>query len=191
VQAGNLRVLVLVLVFSELRESCWSCCGAAWLWWRRPRSQQRSAATTEQRTTSKLGMKTTRRTAVCVESRPSIERTFYRSVESWPSCFDRAPLGQVKNFHAKSSATDLGLKHRTKHHHPSFVKVGVAHLLREGYGSSGWQRRRIVVGRIITYVSVLRIRQCLLGPRMEEHKGNGGRMKTPAEAGLRIYGRLS
>ena len=33
----------------------------------------------------------------------------------------------------------------------------------------------------------LRIRQRLLGPRMEEAQGNGGRMKTPAEAGLRIY----
>ena len=58
VQAGNLRVLVHVLVFSELRESCWSCCSAVWLWWSCPQSQQRSAAITEQRTTSKLGMKT-------------------------------------------------------------------------------------------------------------------------------------
>jgi hypothetical protein len=31
-------------------------------------------------------MKTTRRAVVCVESRPSMERTLYRSVESCPSC---------------------------------------------------------------------------------------------------------
>ena len=67
---------------------------------------------------------------------------------------NRAPLGQVKNFHAKTSATDLGLKHRSKHHHPSFVKVGVAHLLREGYRSSRQQRKRIVVRRIITYAQL-------------------------------------
>ena len=33
----------------------------------------------------------------------------------------------------------------------------------------------------------LRIRQRLLGPWMEEAQGNGRQMKTPAEAGLRIY----
>jgi hypothetical protein len=157
-----------------------------------PRSQQRSAATTEQRTTSKLGMKTTRRTAVCVESRPSID-ALYRSVESWPSCFDRAPLGQVKNFHAKSSATDLGLKHCTRHHHLLFVKVGVAHLLREGYRNDRQQRRRIVVGQIIMYA------QLFLGVAPSNPTvslgstdrggawSNGGQMKTPTEAGLQIY----
>jgi hypothetical protein len=35
-----------------------------------------------------------------------------------------------------------------------------------------------------------RIQQCLLGPWMEEHKDDGGRRKTSAEAGLRVYGRL-
>jgi hypothetical protein len=34
--------------------------------------------------------------------------------------------------------------------------------------------------------SLFRIRQCLSGPRMDWWQCNGGRMKTPAEAGLRI-----
>jgi hypothetical protein len=52
----------------------------------------------------------------------------------------------------------------------------------------GW---RFVVGRVITYAALFRIRQCLWGPRMEEVPlrrlwSNGGRMKTPAEAGLQL-----
>jgi hypothetical protein len=35
---------------------------------------------------------------------------------------DRAPLGRVKSFHAKTSAEAKGLKHCSRHHHPSFVK---------------------------------------------------------------------
>jgi hypothetical protein len=87
------------------------------------------------------------------------KQTLYGAYTSWISgimaqLLDRAPLEQVKNFHAKSSVTDLGLKHRTKHHHLSFVKVRVVHLLKKGYWSSRQQRRRIVVRRIIMYAQL-------------------------------------
>jgi hypothetical protein len=87
------------------------------------------------------------------------KQTLYRAYTSWISgivaqLLDRAPLGQMKNFHTKSSVTDLGLKHCTKHHHLSFVKVGVVHLLKESYWSSRQQRKRIVVEQIITYIQL-------------------------------------
>jgi hypothetical protein len=57
----------------------------------------------------------------------------------------------MKNFHTKSSITNLGLKHCTKYYYLLFVKVRIVYLLKKDY--------RIV--RITNIVEVITVNKLL------------------------------